>query len=163
MRTKLIASLFAAFLLSTVSGCQESNKSSGTESQMVRQLKLEKTQLVQEFQKKEKALNDEIAELKSQITKQNLIIKKSENKEKGMAEVVSRIMEQMKDLQKKIDTLEAKNANETQTKDVTLPAKIDAKPEQQLKKDDETKDKPVSVQLEKLKMLQKKAAQENCK
>ncbi len=163
MKAKLIASLLAAFILSVVSGCQESNKSSQTESQMVRQLKIEKAQLVQEFQGKEAALNKEIADLKSEITKKNLIIKKNENKEKGMAEVVSRIMEQMKNQQKKIDTLEAHISKNNQAQATTLPAKIEAEP-QSKQKDDSAKGNDISIRLEKLKQLQKKAAtQENGK
>ncbi len=157
MKTKFIAPLVAAFILSSLGGCQDANKASQTESQRVRQLKIEKTQLVQEFQEKEKALNEEIADLKSQISKRDLAIREYEKKEKGMAEVVSRIMEQMKEQQKRIDALEAAKHSQAQTTET--PAKIEAKPQQQ-PTDAKTENSDISAKLEKLKQLQKKAAQE---
>lgn len=152
MKTKIISALLAATLLTTMVGCSESNQTVGSESRHVRQLKLEKTQLVQEFQKTQADLNNTIAKLKSEIAEKDTVIQQNANKDDGMAAVVSEIMQQMKNLEDKVDAL--KIENDALKSKVTEPKEpAIATPSEKPKKKD------VSSQLEMLKKLQKKSAE----
>lgn len=147
MKTRTLISTIALFFtIALITGCTQCSKTSPTaESDMVRQLKLEKTQIANELKTTKVNLLAKISELEKEIATQKTLIEKMKTTEQGYTEILMQTVtdfEELKiqhsDLAEKYNTLK-----------------------KQLEPSDEVKsEKTVNIeQLKAIQQLQKKAAE----